>query len=131
MPGLWRENCTAVNDLPSETPTGGSELGVGYGYSIQLGLWGRVSHLGRPHSTIRGQTIAMSGGSVSFLADGCLPLHSHVDLHIDWPVRSGKNEHLELHILGEVVQCADGLAICRTLRYEFQLARTDSEGEFD
>jgi hypothetical protein len=57
--------------------------------------------------------------------DECLPPDSQVDLYIAWPVRSPANEPLELHILGEIVQCSQGFAVCRTLRHALQPAQPE------
>jgi hypothetical protein len=120
MPEIWRIDCEDAS--PQVEPDGG------YRYPIQLGLRGQVRAPGLAPATIRGQTIEISARRLSFWVDGRLLLHSHVDLYLTWPVRSGENEPLELHILGEVVQCSEGFAVCRILRHALRLARAESEG---
>jgi hypothetical protein len=91
-------------------------------YPIRLELEYRVLNKGRAEQRGLGRTLDISSGGVLFEANDSLPVHSRIQLLLNWPFSSEGICPLKLLIRGHVVRSVDGAVAVRTERHEFRLA---------
>jgi len=68
-----------------------------------------------------GETINMSSGGVSFVAERALKPHLFVELSISWPVLLDESTRMRLVIFGRLLRSTNHTAACTVDKYEFRI----------
>jgi hypothetical protein len=71
-------------------------------FSLQLPLSGWT--LGRERTFIAGETINIASRGILFKVREPIPVNAQLEMHIEWPVRSGKGDLMELSGIALVVR---------------------------
>jgi hypothetical protein len=80
----------------------GTERRASRRFSLQLPLSGWT--LGKQRTFIAGETINIASRGILFTAREPIPINAKLEVHIDWPVRSGNGEQMELNGIALVVR---------------------------
>jgi hypothetical protein len=97
-------------------------------YALALPLRYRISR-GRDRRVGVGSTRDASTSGVSFTADEDLPAGQAIEVWIKWPIPTGDESSLELHILGSVVRREGKVTGIRIRRHEFITSAEDKMAE--
>ena len=89
-------------------------------FGVPLNVRYRRSEKGHQHVWSKGITRDMSCDGVAFKSSHALPVGSHVELWIDWPVLQAARL-VDLHATGFVVWSAGGETAVRISSYRFRI----------
>lgn len=95
-------------------------------FGVHLSLRFRQSEKGVQHLWNSGVTRDMSKDGVAFKSSHALPVGSHVELRIDWPVRQESDRPIDLQATGFVVWSDDGETAVRISSHRFRVHRPES-----
>ena len=95
-------------------------------FGVHLTLRYRQSEKGVQHRWSNGVTRDMSKDGVAFKSGHPLPVGSHVELRIDWPVRQEANRPIDLQATGFVVWSGSGETAVRISSHKFRVHHTDN-----
>jgi hypothetical protein len=90
-------------------------------FGIHLSLRFRQSEKGIQHRWSNGITRDMSKDGVAFRSGQPLPVGSHVELRIDWPVRQEASRPIDLQATGFVVWSGSGETAVRISSHKFRI----------
>ena len=90
-------------------------------FGVHLTLRYRQSEKGVQHRWSDGITRDMSKDGVAFKSGHPLPVGSHVELRIDWPVRQETNRPIDLQATGFVVWSGSGETAVRISSHKFRV----------
>src|SRR6185503_20055088 len=92
-------------------------------FGVHLNLRYRQSEKGVQHLWNSGITRDMSRDGVAFTCGHPLPVGSHVELQIDWPVRQESERPIELQATGFVIRSEGGETAVRISSHRFRVHR--------
>lgn len=90
-------------------------------FGVHLTLRYRQSEKGVQHRWNNGVTRDMSKDGVAFKSGHPLPVGSHVELRIDWPVRQEASRPIDLQATGFVVWSGSGETAVRISSHRFRV----------
>ncbi len=94
-------------------------------FGVQLTLRYRQSEKGVQHRWSSGVTRDMSRDGVAFKSNHVLPVGSHVELRIDWPIRQEAERPIDLQATGFVVWSDSGETAVRISSHRFRVHHPD------
>ena len=94
-------------------------------FGVHLSLRYRQSEKGVQHRWSNGITRDMSKDGVAFKSGQPLPVGSHVELRIDWPVRQEANRPIDLQATGFVVWSGSGETAVRISSHKFRVHHSE------
>lgn len=95
-------------------------------FGVHLTLRYRQSEKGVQHRWSNGVTRDMSKDGVAFKSGHALPVGSHVELRIDWPVRQEANRPIDLQATGFVVWSGSGETAVRISSHKFRVHHSEN-----
>ena len=95
-------------------------------FGIHLGVRYRQSEKGVEHRWSAGITRDMSKDGVAFKSRQPLPVGSHVELRIDWPVKQEAVRPIDLQATGFVVWSGSGETAVRISSHKFRVHKPGS-----
>lgn len=99
----------------------GGERRAGRRYEIKLDMRWTLVHRGRRLESGSGITVDLSSGGILFASERELPIRSHVELSIAWPILLNQTKRLQLVVKGYVVRVVHRQVAIRIDHHEFRL----------
>ncbi len=96
-------------------------------YGVRFPVQYHISQKGRMARSGGGLTLNMSSNGVSFRCRGPLPVNSHIEIVIDWPVKYGDLYPVDLVVTGIIVRSSAHHASVRMTSRKFRVIEVSEE----
>ena len=110
--------------MSSDPPPVATERRRNHRFQLELPLRYSAERPDRTQVRGEGLTVNISSGGALVKINDPMPLGTHLDLSIDWPIQAGAPRRLRLKALGEVIRSDDDSLAIVFRRHEFHPVAT-------